>query len=62
MANTQTKATKKYQEKVGLVSKSYKIKKELVDDFAKACEIRGISQAKQLSLMMEEFIKNIIDE
>lgn len=57
-ANIQTNATKKYQEKVGLVSKSYKIKKELADAFAKACEKKGISQAKQLSLMMDEFIKN----
>lgn len=62
MANVQTKATAKYQEKVGLISKSYKIKKSLADDFAKACEVKGISQAKQLSLMMEEFINNTKNE
>lgn len=54
--NTQTKATAKYQEKIGLVSKSYKLKRDLVEEFAAACERQGISQAAQLSKMMQEFI------
>ena len=35
-ANAQTKATAKYQQKVGLVSKSYKLRKEIVDAYAAA--------------------------
>ena len=56
MRYTQTKATAKYQEKVGLVSKSYKLKRDMVEEFAAACERQGISQAAQLSKMMQEFI------
>ena len=38
MANAQTKASKKYQDKVGLVAKTYKLKKTLVDEFAEKCK------------------------
>lgn len=55
----QTIATKKYEAKAGWVSKSYKLKKGLVDEFALACEKAGTSQAAQLSLMMKEFIKEV---
>lgn len=53
----QTIATRKYQEKVGLISKSYKLKKELTDEFAEACKRAGVSQAEQISKMMREFIE-----
>ncbi len=55
--SAQTKRSAKYQEKVGLISKSYKLKKELVEQFAESCEAAGVSQAAQLSKMMENFIK-----
>jgi len=54
----QTVATQKYTQKVGLISKSYKLKKSLTDEFAKACDSAGVSQAAQISKMMEEFIKS----
>lgn len=57
-ANSQTKATAKWQAKAGYVSKAYKLKKQLVDDFKIACEKKGVSQARQLSIMMEEFIES----
>lgn len=53
----QAKATRKYEEKVGLISKSYKLKKDIVDSFASACEKRGVSQAGQLTKMMQAFIE-----
>lgn len=53
----QTIATKKYEQKAGWVSKSYKLKRELVDQFAEACDRAGVSQAAQLSQMMKEFIE-----
>ena len=59
MPKPQTIASEKYQNKVGLVSKSYKLKKDLVEQFAKACEIAGISQAGQISKMMIEFIESV---
>ena len=40
----QTIATKKYEQKAGFVSKSYKLRRELVDQFAVACEKAGTSQ------------------
>lgn len=56
--NQQTIASQKYQQKIGLIAKSYKIKKELADDFAKACETAGVGQAAQISKMMKEFIES----
>ena len=58
----QTVATRKYEKKTGWMSKSYKMKKEVVDDFAKACELSGVSQAGQLMKMMQEFIEQITNE
>ena len=53
----QTVATKMYEKKAGFVSKSYKLRRELVDQFAEACDKAGISQAAQLTKMMKEFIE-----
>lgn len=55
----QTIATAKYEAKVGLVSKSYKLRSELVKQFAEACEKAGTSQAAQLSKMMQQFINEV---
>lgn len=52
----------KWNAKAGLISKSYKLKKELTDQFARACEKAGVSQAGQMSKMMEEFIKKVQEE
>ena len=54
------KVRDKYQEKAGIISKSYKLKRTLVEEFAGACDKAGVSQAAQLSKMMEEFIASII--
>lgn len=51
----QTVASKKYQDKAGWISKSYKLKKEVVELYAEACEKAGVSQAGQLMKMMKEF-------
>lgn len=47
----------KWNEKAGLISKSYKLKREVVEQFADACDKVGVSQASQLTKMMQEFIK-----
>lgn len=54
----QTIASSKYQQKVGLISKTYKLKRELVEQYAEACENAGIAQSVQLSKMMTEFINS----
>lgn len=56
MANTQTKASTKYQKKVGLISKSYKIKKNLADEFKEVCDKKGVGQAETISKLMQQFI------
>ena len=38
-------------------SKSYKLKKDLVESFKKACEHQGISQSSALSDFMSNFIE-----
>lgn len=57
--SNQAKATRKYEAKVGLVSKSYKLKTEVVEAFANACEKRGVSQSGQLTAMMQAFIAEV---
>lgn len=49
----------KWNEKAGLISKSYKLKKELTEEFSRACEKAGVSQSGQLTKMMKEFIKEV---
>lgn len=53
----QTIASEKYQKKAGYMTKSFKIKKEVADNFAKSCEKAGVSQASQITKMMNEFIQ-----
>lgn len=57
--NPQTIASEKYQKKAGYMTKGFKIKRELADQFAAACEKAGVSQAGQITKMMQEFICEI---
>lgn len=52
----QTIASEKYQKKVGYIAKSYKLKKEVVEAFACACEKEGVSQAGKLTELMIDFV------
>lgn len=61
-ANKQTLRSKRYQEKAGWMSKSYKMKRETVEAFAATCEKAGVSQAGQLMKMMNEFIEEVNKE
>lgn len=47
-----------WNKRAGYVSKSYKLKREVVERFKEACDRAGVSQASQLTAMMEEFAKN----
>lgn len=55
--SAQSKATRLYESKVGLISKSYKLKKDIVEAFKEACEKEGVSQASVLSAYMVEYAK-----
>lgn len=47
----------KWNAKAGLISKSYKLKRELTERFAEACEKAGVSQSAQITKMMNAFIE-----
>lgn len=59
MAKPQTIATAKYQEKAGYKAKTYKLKAEVTEAFAKACEKSGRSQAAVLTELMIGYTKKI---
>ena len=54
--NPQTIATEKYQKKAGYMTKVFKLKRDVVERFEVACKKVGVSQAGQLTKMMEAFI------
>ena len=49
----------RWNAKAGLISKSYKLKKQVVEEFAQACEIAGVSQASKITELMELFIHSV---
>lgn len=53
----QTKASEKFQKKAGYIVKGFKLKKDLVDEYERACERAGVNRTAQIRKMMEEFIK-----
>ncbi len=55
--NPQTVATDKYQKKAGYMTKGFKLKREIVEQFEEACKKAGVSQASQVTKMMREFIE-----
>ena len=55
--NKQTIASAKYQKKAGYMTKGFKLKRDVVEEFEKACKEAGVSQAAQITTMMKEFIK-----
>lgn len=57
MANTQTKATQKWQSKAGYTVKAFKIKKDIAEAFVRECEKNGESQASVVTRLMLEYVK-----
>ncbi|MBQ7827979.1 MAG: hypothetical protein IJ386_06915 [Clostridia bacterium] len=48
----------RYHDRVGLISKSYKLKKEVVEAFAEKCKENGVSQASAITGFMLDYIRN----
>jgi len=57
LGTSATQATARYQKKKGLISKSYKLDREIVEMYAEACENVETSQAKELTKFMKRYIK-----
>ncbi len=58
----QTIASEKYQKKAGWMTKGFKIKRELADEFAEACETAGVSQASGInySKVLQDAIMRVL--
>jgi hypothetical protein len=57
LGTSATAATTRYQKKKGLVSKSYKLDRDIAESFAEACENAETSQAKELTKFMKRYIR-----
>ena len=55
----QTIASEKYQKKAGYMVKGFKLKRELVERYEKACEVAGVNQTRKIAEMMEQFIEEV---
>lgn len=54
---TRTEVVERYKKKAGWLSKSYTLKKDIVEAFKEACESQGVSQASVLSAYMVEYAR-----
>lgn len=59
MSTEKMRPQDRWNEKAGLISKSYKLRRELTEEFATACDVAGVSQAGQISKMMRQFIDEV---
>ena len=55
----QTIASEKYQKKTGWMTKGFKLKREVAEEFAEACEKAGVSQAGKITELMKHFIEEV---
>lgn len=56
----QTIATEKYQKKAGYMTKGFKLKRDLVEQFEAACTTNEESQASVISRFMKKYVENTI--
>ena len=57
MATSATLATARYHKKKGVISKSYKLDREIVEMFAEACENAETMQARELTKFMKRYVR-----
>lgn len=58
----QTIASEKYQRKAGYMVKGFKIKRDVAEAYENACKKAGVSQAGQITKLMNEFVKQVEEE
>lgn len=49
----------KWDEKAGLVPKTYKVNKEVAEQFKVACKEAGVAMGTQLTKLMEQFVEKV---
>lgn len=57
--NKNTVRVDRYQKKAGYKVKGFKLKGDIADRFAEACDKAGVSQAAKISELMEQFINEV---
>lgn len=50
------KSQQRWQEKNNLIAKTYKLNRNIVEQFKEACEKNGVTQASKLTELMQNFI------
>ena len=55
----QTIASEKYQKKAGWMTKGFKLKRDIVEEFEEACKEVGVSQAGKITELMKQFIEEV---
>ncbi len=55
----QTIASEKYQKKAGWMTKGFKLKRDIVEEFEEACKEVGVSQASKITELMKQFIEEV---
>jgi hypothetical protein len=54
--NKNTVRVDRYQKKAGYKTKAFKLKGDIAERFADACDKAGVSQAAKITELMEQFI------
>lgn len=57
--NKNTIRVERYHKKAGYKTKGFKLKGDIADRFAEACDKVGVSQAAKISELMEQFINEV---
>ena len=57
METAATRATARYHRRKGLISKSYKLDRDIAEMFAEACENIESTQARELTKFMKRFVR-----
>lgn len=53
----QTRASQRYQEKAGYMTKGFKLKRSLVEEYVSACGEAGTNPTAEVRKFMEKFIE-----
>ena len=62
MQNSEEKKNRpqdKWDEKAGLVPKTYKVDKEVAEEFKEVCKEVGVAMGTQLTMSIKEFIEEV---
>lgn len=58
MSSREPSPQEKWQKRNGYIAKTFKLRREVAEQFAAACTEEGVSQASQITKMMLDFCGN----